>query len=172
MFNRFQHLLNKGIISEKDLQGASEITRKFNQSIETILNRRFLIPKAFIGRSLSLHFNCDFIAFDPEMPIATEMFQGLNRTMLLKYGWVPISWGEDGIVVLVDDPFDFVKRAGIETAFEFLPVIYAVGIKEDIEAIIGLSFDQFEANRLYFDSEFAQGLLDETKIVDNMLICL
>ena len=172
MFNKFDHLLNRGIISKKDLEIASEISKKYNQSIETILNYHFLVPKSFIGKSLSLHFKCDFISYDPELPIATEMFQGLHKAMLLRDCWVPIGWDEEGVLVLIDDPFDFTKRAIIETAFEFLPIIYAVGIKEDIKAFINLSFDQNEIKKLILNSEFAKGPPAVSNLIDNVLICL
>ena len=172
MLNKFEHLLIKGLISEKELQIASEISRESNVSVESVLNHQFLIPKAFIGQSLSLHFNCEFIAHDPDMPVATEMFQDLFRTALLNDCWVPISWDDDGIVVLVDDPFDFAKKAIIEITFEFCPIFYAVGIKEDIEAIINMSFDQLEIDKLFLATECAMHTSDATEIVGDIIICL
>ena len=51
-----------------------------------------------------------FIEYDPEMPVALELFGGLDKSMLLNGSWVPLSWDENGIVVLVDDPLDMEKR--------------------------------------------------------------
>ena len=48
--------------------------------------------------------DCQFIKYDPEMPIALELFVGLNKSMLLDGCWVPLSWDENGVVLLVDDP--------------------------------------------------------------------
>lgn len=49
---------------------------------------------------------CQFIQYDPQMPIAHELFTDLDRSNLLDDCWVPLSWDENGVVVLVDDPLE------------------------------------------------------------------
>ncbi|MGB5745863.1 MAG: hypothetical protein WBM69_02700 [Desulfobacterales bacterium] len=41
------------------------------------------------------------IEYDPEMPIALELFVSLYKSILLDGCWVPLSWDEKGVVVLV-----------------------------------------------------------------------
>jgi len=49
---------------------------------------------------------CQFIEYDPEMPVAPELFTDLDRSNLFDDCWVPLSWDENGVVVLVDDPLE------------------------------------------------------------------
>ena len=172
MFEKFEHLLNKGIITERDLLLAFEISKNSAESIEAILNYQFMVPKVLIGESLSIHYNCGFMAYDPQMPIATELFQDLRKTNLLNDCWAPVSWDINGILVLVEDPLDPSKRVVIEDTLNPCPILYAVGIKEDIEAIINQSFNQLEVERLIFDDCSSRHPVEAAKFVDNVLICL
>ena len=54
--------------------------------------------------------DCQFKEYDPEMPIALELFVGLDKSVLIDGRWVPLSWDEKGIVVLVDNSSDMKKR--------------------------------------------------------------
>ena len=54
-----------------------------------IFSRRKL-GKDFIGESDS--YEGQLIEYDPEMPIALELFVGLDKSILLDGCWVPLSW--------------------------------------------------------------------------------
>jgi type II secretory ATPase GspE/PulE/Tfp pilus assembly ATPase PilB-like protein len=90
-------------------------------------------------------------------------------SLLLKDCWVPINWDENGIVVLVDDPSDSEKREIIEAALQTKMIIFAVGIKEDIEAFINQSAGQIERFKLVSAEEAGERPIDVTRIVDIML---
>ena len=75
----------------------------------------------------------------------------LNKFQLLDDCWVPISWDENGIVVLTDNPSDSEKRTIICAAMDTRKIIYSVGIKEDIEAFINRFFDEIEINDLILE---------------------
>ncbi|MDJ0817306.1 MAG: hypothetical protein QNJ58_13945 [Desulfobacterales bacterium] len=172
MTKKLAHLLETGIVDEEDLRKASEIAESAGQSVEAALINYFAVSKRDIGESLSIFYDCQFIAFDPEMPIATEMFHDLDKSLLLNDCWVPISWDQKGIVVLVSDPFDPDLRAIIETVFESCPIFYAVGIKEDIECFISLSFVQLAIDKVFYDADCSESHCDITAVVDDVLICL
>ena len=36
--------------------------------------------------------NGDFVAYDPQIPIAIEIFIDLDKSVLLEGCWVPLSW--------------------------------------------------------------------------------
>lgn len=172
MTKKFAHLLKTGIVDEKDLQKAFEIAVSAGQSVEAALINNFAVSKNDIGISLSTHYGCQFIAFDAGMPIATEVLHDLRKSLLLNECWVPISWDREGIVVLVNDPFDPELRAVIEATFESCPIIYAVGIKEDIECYIKISFVQLAIDKVLDDAESFKSQSDITTVADDVLICL
>jgi type II secretory ATPase GspE/PulE/Tfp pilus assembly ATPase PilB-like protein len=167
MTNENAAQIYKNFIPDRDFENALSMSQNTNQSLETTLINHFQVPKEAIGNSLSTHYNCPFIAYDPNITIATEILLDRDTSQLLKDCWVPISWNENGVVVLADDPSDSAKRELIKTALQTKKVIFAVGIKEDIEAFINQSADQIEIIKLV--SAAGERPLDVTRIVDIML---
>ena len=104
MTNEYADLLYKNFIPGDVYQNALFMSEITDQSLETTLINHFQVPKDEIGEWLSIHHNCQFIAYDPNITIATEILLDLDLSQLLKDCWVPISWDENGVVVLVDDP--------------------------------------------------------------------
>ena len=73
--------------------------------------------------------NNRLITYDPQMPIAHEIFADLDKSVLLSESWVPLTWDKNGVVVLVDDPSDLEKKASIEAALETDKAILAIWSK-------------------------------------------
>ena len=109
---------------------------------------------------------CQIIEYDSEMPIADELFTDLDRPNLLDDCWVPLSWDENGIVVLVDDPSNSEKQAAIQTALKTKKIIFAIGIKEDIEAFINRSYSRLEIDDFLSKAMSGEEHVDVTKLVD------
>ena len=109
---------------------------------------------------------CQFIEYDPEMPVVPELFTDLDRSNLLDDCWVPLSWDENGVVVLVDDPSDMKKRAAIKAALKTEGVIFASGIKEDIEAFIKKSLSRLEIDDFLSKAMSGEQPIDVPKLVD------
>jgi hypothetical protein len=93
-------------------------------------------------RGVSDSYEGHLIEYDPQMPITLELFAGLDKAKLIEGCWVPLSWDEKGVVVLVDDPLDIDKQAIIKTELKTEWINFATGIKKDIEAFINRSFSQ------------------------------
>jgi type II secretory ATPase GspE/PulE/Tfp pilus assembly ATPase PilB-like protein len=109
---------------------------------------------------------CHFIEYDPEMLMAPELFTDLDRSNLLDDCWVPLSWDENGVVVLIDDPLDLEKQTAIQTALKTKKIIFAIGIKEDIEAFINRSFSDLEMHDFLSKAMAGEGPIDVPKLVN------
>ncbi len=109
---------------------------------------------------------CQIIEYDPEMLMAPELFIDLDRSNLLDDCWVPLSWDGNGVVVLVDDPSDMKKRAAIKAALKTEWVIFASGIKEDIEAFIKKSLSRLEIDDFLSKAMSGEQPIDVPKLVD------
>lgn len=113
--------------------------------------------------------SCDqyeFVAYDPRMPIATEIFTDLDKSVLLEGCWVPLSWDENGIVVLIDDPRDEAKKTAVRAELRTEWVIFKLGTREDIEAFINQAFHQLEIDDLLWELITDTKPLDEISLVD------
>jgi type II secretory ATPase GspE/PulE/Tfp pilus assembly ATPase PilB-like protein len=113
--------------------------------------------------------NGDFVAYDPQIPIAIEIFFDLDKSVLLEGCWVPLSWDENGIVVLIDDPWNEEKKAIIKTELRTEWVIFKIGTGKDIEAFINRAFNQLEIVDFFSEAISGKKLLDETYLVKTII---
>jgi type IV pilus assembly protein PilB len=113
--------------------------------------------------------NGDFVAYDPQIPIAIEIFFDLDKSVLLEGCWVPLSWDENGIVVLIDDPWNEEKKAIIKTELRTEWVIFKIGTRKDIEAFINRAFNQLEIVDFFSEAISGKKLLDETYLVKTII---
>lgn len=109
MIKIFTYQLNNEMVSDEDLQRTLSMSQNSNYSVETTSINHFKVPIDTIGKLLSSYHNCEYIVYDPKIPIEEEMFVDFYKSSLLNDCWVPISWNENGIVALVGDPSNIGK---------------------------------------------------------------
>ena len=100
------------------------------------------MKKSDIGESLSVFYGCPFKEFDPKAPVPIELMGNLKKPFLLHDLWVPLSWGPDGVEILIDDPWDLRRTGLIRGLTKTRKINICVGIKEDIQQFISLFFDK------------------------------
>jgi len=139
--SRYDYLLNRGLITQGQLQEALSVAKRVKKSVEFILMKQFRLKKEDIGKSLSLFYGCPFKEFDPEAPVPVELLGNLKKPFLLHDLWVPLSWSKDGVEILIDDPWDLRKTGLIRGLTKTKKINFCVGIREDIQKFISLFFD-------------------------------
>jgi len=139
--SRYDYLLHQKMVTTDQLKKALEIAKKMNKSVETILIEQFRIKKQDVGESLSLYYGCPFKEFDDKAAAPVELISKLKKLFLLQEHWVPLSWDKNGVEVLVDDPRDLNKTDNLRALLKS-KVVFAVGIREDIDAYIRNFFDE------------------------------
>jgi len=139
---RFDYLLREGIITKEELEDAVTESKKENKSVEFILMQKYGVPKEEIGKSLSLFFGCEFVSFDPSIPIPLDLIRGLKYQYLKHNGWVPLRREENKIIVAIDNPHDLSKLDIIKTLLQSSDIELVVSIREDIENFIDYFWGQ------------------------------
>jgi hypothetical protein len=148
MKNKYSYILDKEIITVKDLIRAYYVSQETNKSVEAILVVYFGVKRKTLGKSLSMYYGCPFKSYDSNLPISLAFFTHLKKSTLLDECWVPYRWGHDGIEVLVEDPWDFTKNEKIRVSLGTTRIKFSVAIKEDIEDFIHRLFN-VKANLIY-----------------------
>ncbi|MGD9973099.1 MAG: ATPase, T2SS/T4P/T4SS family [Desulfatirhabdiaceae bacterium] len=174
--SRYDHLINQNLITPGQLQRALIQAQKSHKSVESVLMDEFHIAKADIGKSLSLFYGCAFKSFDPKTPMPHELVSSLKKSFLMHDMWVPISWGKNGIEIIVDDPRDIRKTDHIRALIKSRNIIIYVGIREDIEQFIHLLY-QANPSRSVEESIDLESLIpdiafDEPEEIDQELASL
>ena len=134
--SRYSYLLKKQRVTISQLQQALAISKKVGKSIEFILIDHFKISRETIGKSLSEFYGCPFRSFDADFPVPVEIISNLKQAYLLHTGWVPLSWSNKGLEILIDDPRDLRKIDQVTGLMKASRIEFSVGIREDIERFI------------------------------------
>jgi tetratricopeptide (TPR) repeat protein len=134
--SKYDYLLNQNIMDTEQLKKALALSKKMAKSLEFILIDQLKIEKEELGKSLSLFYGCPFKSYSEEFEPPVELISKLKETFLLHELWVPLSWDQEGVSVLVDDPRNLGKTDNIKALMKTKKLILSVGIKEDIEAFI------------------------------------
>ncbi|MBW1803166.1 MAG: type II/IV secretion system protein, partial [Deltaproteobacteria bacterium] len=140
--SKYDYLLNQKMVNTEQLQKALALSKKTKKSVEWILVDQYKVKKDAVGKSLSFFYGCPFRIYDPELPTPVELICNLKKTFLLHELWVPLSWGKEGIEILIDDPRDLSKTDHIRTLLKTKKIKFSVAIKEDIEGFIKGFFDE------------------------------
>lgn len=140
--SRYDYLLLKKMVTHDQLRTALSLSKKTQQSVEHLLIEQFNIPKNEVGKSLSLYYKCPFRSFDSKTEVPVELVGNLKKSFLLHDSWVPMSWGKNGVEILIDDPGDLRKTGQIRGLTKTTRIIFSVGIREDIEKYVLHFFDR------------------------------
>lgn len=140
--SRYDYLLRKELITSEQLRMALALSKKNHQSVEFLLIEQFNVPKEEVGKTLSLYYKCPFRSFDPKTEVPVELIGNLKKAFLLHDSWVPMSWGKNGVEILIDDPGDLRKTGQIRGLTKTTRIIFSVGIREDIEKYVRHFFDK------------------------------
>ena len=149
-----------------DFYSRRVIDKNFGYNIENEMLDPASVVSSAAEKSPATLEDFEFVAYDPQMPIATEIFTDLDKSVLLKGCWVPLSFDENGIVVLIDNPRDEGKKAAVRTELRTEWVIFKLGTREDIEAFINQAFHQLEIDDLLWALITDTKPLDEISLVD------
>jgi type II secretory ATPase GspE/PulE/Tfp pilus assembly ATPase PilB-like protein len=140
--SRYDYLLQEKLATTDQLQQAFGLSKKMGKSVEHVLIESFKIKKEAIAKSFSLFYGCKFRAFDPSIPAPFELLSNLKKTFLLNELWIPISWGSEGVEVLVDDPRNLNKTDNIKALMKTSRINFTVSTREDIQEFIQHFFEK------------------------------
>ncbi|HEU4520353.1 MAG TPA: GspE/PulE family protein [Thermoanaerobaculia bacterium] len=160
--SRFGALVDKGIISEKDIESAVSTARVNNANVEKVLIDDFSVPKDELLKSLASFFGAQPFGWDGEQKIAADLRERVPSDMWKKYVCAPVERRPGVLVIVVDDPQDLTRLDGIR-AMNLAPRYdFLVGLKHDILGYIAHSYGE------QVDAPATAGDADLAKIIDSL----
>ncbi len=130
--SKFTYLLQKHLISPKDLKKAQDEATRTRDSVENVLMKQFSVPKKDIVESLAKYHGAPAVEYDEATPIPKDLIKGLKVPFMRSNLWVPLRAEGGRIVIAIDDPQNFQKIGGIKSVFPNNPLEFVVATKEDI----------------------------------------
>lgn len=129
---RFESLIQKGIMTSRQLDHAVMKSGASFKNIPSILMKHYQISKSDIGAALSNYYACPFADYNDAMPFDEKLISGIDKSILMNMLWVPLKQIKDEIHVAVDDPSDIHKKRKIENILKGHALHYVVSLPEDI----------------------------------------
>src|SRR5262245_49517336 len=129
--SKFGALVDKGLVSEKDVENAVSTARVNQIDVTKVLMEDYKVPKEEIGRALAAFYNCSF--WEPSgKNIPDDLKARLTPEFLKKNMCAPIEKRDGTLLVAVEDPFDLTRLDAIK-AMNLAPRIeHLVALKSDI----------------------------------------
>ncbi len=137
---KYGTLVDKGVVSEKDIEAAVTKARVNQVDVSRILMEDFKVPKEELGKAMAQFFNCKFWA-PPEGYLMPEDIKArLTIDFLKKNISAPVEKREGTLYVAVEDPYDLtrcdaIKAMNLSPRHEFL-----VALKDDIMGYLARSY--------------------------------
>ena len=140
--SKFGALIDKGVLSEKDLEQAVSNARVNNVTVEQALLEDFDVPREELGRSLAAHYSTQWFDYDGTQIISPELKERVSSDIWKKHGAAPVDRKPGLLVVAVDDPQDLTRLDGIR-AMNLAPRYeFWVGMKHEILQYIAASYGE------------------------------
>ena len=139
--SKFGALVDKGLVSEKDVQKAIETARINQLDVAKILIEEVRVPKEEVLRALGQFYNCGH--WEPSgAPIPEDLKQRVSADFLKKNACAPLERREGTVRVAVEDPYDLtrldsIKAMNLAPRYEFV-----VGLRDDILAYVRASYGE------------------------------
>ena len=140
--SKFGGLVDKGVVSEKDIEAAVSNARVNNSSIEKVLMEDYSVPKEEIGKSLAAYYNSHFFSYDGEQTIPADLRERVPSDMWKKYVCAPVERRPGVLVIAVDDPQDLTRLDGIRAMALSPRYDFMVGMRDDILQYISNSYGE------------------------------
>jgi len=140
--SKFGGLVDKGVVSEKDIEAAVTSARVNNMDVGKVLLDDFDVPKEELGRSLASFYNTQFFNYDETQTISQDLRERVPSDMWKKYICAPIERRQGVLIMAVDDPQDLTRLDGIRSMSLSPRYEFFVGLKDDIMAYIARSYGE------------------------------
>ena len=160
--SKFGLLIDKGVVSEKDLEQAVSNARVNNTNVEKVLIEDHNVPREEIGRSLAAYYSSQWFNYDGTQTIPTDLKDRVTADIWKKHGAAPVERRPGLLIVAVEDPQDLTRLDGIRSMNLAPRYEFWVAMRHEIMAYIAASYGE------KLESESTTDSADWAKILDSL----
>jgi len=139
---KYGPLVDKGIISEKEIEAAVTSARVNNIDVSLALMEDYSVPKEEIGKSLAAFYSTQFFSYDGTQVIPEDLKTRVGSDMWKKYTCAPVERRPGVLVMAVDDPHDMMRLDGIRAMNLSPRYEFWVATRPDIMSYIAVSYGE------------------------------
>ena len=138
------YLVEKGIISDSQLNHAKMAARTRGTTVESVFIKDLRVDKLTLGENIAAYFGCEYVPYNRYHPIPGDLLSKLNPAYLKRNLWVPLGRDKGKIKILVDNPRRLDKIQSINSLIHPGNYVLAVGLQEDINGFLDAFFGGFK----------------------------
>jgi putative methionine-R-sulfoxide reductase with GAF domain len=132
VFEKFAYLVQKNILTRKQLRSAISKAKEQKISVETYLIEVLKAPKEGVLESLSVYYKVDSVTFQPDWPIPIELIGKVTESLMREGMWVPLTVEGGKIIVAISDPNDQIKTRLIRKVYQEASIEFKIAVPKDI----------------------------------------
>lgn len=133
----FDYLLHRKLVTAEQLEEIRKKAEKSGSSIAYLLITELKLSPDEVGESLERYYQVPFLKYDPDIQVPQDLIRNLNKSYLKSHLWVPVSYNQERVTILLDDPNNFNRIMEIQQVLNARSYEFRVGIKEDILKFLG-----------------------------------
>ncbi len=138
--SKFGALVDKGLISEKDIEKAISAARVNQLDVAKILIEEMHVAKGEVLQALGQFYGCS--PWEGAGTIPEDLKQRVSADFLKKNACAPLERKDGTVRVAVEDPYDLTRLDAIK-AMNLAPRCeFVVGLREDILACVRASYGE------------------------------
>ena len=141
---KFGDLVDKGLITDEQLDAAVTFARVNNKDLGYVLMERHGVPKDEVGASLADFYSCEFFLYDGSQVVPPDLKDKVKVEFWRKIRVAPVERDRSTLKVAVVDPFDL----------NLVDVVKSTAIAPQIQVMVALESDILT----YLDSSY--GVID------------
>jgi type II secretory ATPase GspE/PulE/Tfp pilus assembly ATPase PilB-like protein len=139
--SKFGHLVDKGMVSEKDIENAVSTARVNQIDVNRVLIEDYNVPRDELGKALSQFYGAPF--WTPSDALIPDELKGrLAPDFLKKNVFAPIEKKGGTLIVAVEDPHDLMRLDAIKAVNLAPRHEIMVGLRQEILDYISRSFGE------------------------------
>jgi type II secretory ATPase GspE/PulE/Tfp pilus assembly ATPase PilB-like protein len=140
--SKFGALVDKGVISEKDIEAAVTSARVNNVDVAKVLVEDYNVPKEELGKSLAQFYGTQFFDYDESQTIPEDLKTRITSDIWKKYGCAPVDRKQGVLILAVDDPQDLTRLDGVRAMSLSPRYEFWVATRDDIMKYIAKSYGE------------------------------
>jgi type II secretory ATPase GspE/PulE/Tfp pilus assembly ATPase PilB-like protein len=143
---KFGLLVDKGIVSEKDVEQAVATARVNQLDLANVLLEEYRVPKEELGRALAQYYNASFWDGSGKV-MPADLKERLTPEFLKKNMCAPVEKRDGTLLVATDDPSDLIRQDALKTLSLAPRYEYLVAIKSDVIDYINATWGIVDGER-------------------------
>ena len=181
-------LIEKNLLSEKELQKAFKKAEKDERGLETILIENYDLSRKQLGKALAEYYDIRFEDLSTTIYNPIDYIKGKNIDFFLRGLWVPLHIEGKELVLAINDPNDNTKVLEVQQLYRTPQVELRFALKDDIKQFlisfkgamrtkrtdksVGDIIDELKHQEVESSFQDTESILEESDVNDNAVVLL